>query len=1083
LFFGILSFAVTNKIASATVMSVGHWAFDESAGIAVFDSSGHGYDAVNHNTTPSTNVPPQISFSNPRSKIFTSSSNSYIDLVQNGLVGGGTAWTICGWFNKLGTALNTVYSEANTSVGSNDAGLVTIDLNSTPGFARLYVRNNDSSASVSIQNNLAINDGLWHLACGVKRSSSDYSLYVDNTQYNSTTTTVSAPTLDRGAIGALKRTTISNYFNGGIDDVRVYNRALSDVELSNIYSGSEIDMATSTRASATTSTVTANTSTLGANGIATTSITVTIRDATNTPIASEVVSLSSNRGASDTITPSLAITDSNGVVTFVISSSVVGNSVYTATDANVTFGQRPSVSYVGVKTESGVTYTSTLDNLSLKMDVSYDNSKTNLPIVLDLHGYSGPYAGDDIIQRLANKNVFAIKTYKRGYNGSQGIQDDSGREIYDLYDAIEYVKTHYSAYVDVNNINVIGYSGGGGNAYGLITKFPDYFRSANIFYGMSDYGHDASNGWYFNDGLASTYNPLMQTYIGGTPAQVPDQYYSRAHYLGAKNNPYSHIQLFYDTAETTCPVVNATQYTTVASAAGFSNIVSRISDANSTTTEITDDFSSDLSDYSSVGNGSTKFTYNNSGYIDFSGDRTSVFSSTYKKLPSLRNYDKTDHIKSSFNFSLSSFVGTGGILFGFRNSADTSLKNVVSILIINNVAYVRIDYNGTPLDSTNRSITAFTTPISTSTSYGFDLEINNSVVTAVLKDANGSPLETKTVSFDGSKTFNGVDSFGIYNFNSGDNAGTLAGTFDNLSVTAWTRWIHGYPQEGDSGEPAITAENYFIPDIVANTWGTSTLNTSGSMFIPGYIKTKKIKIFLGNGNDEAGNVTYDISGAGNSVASPKTLTVEGLTGTSTISLDMYQLAPNTSYNIKDSDLTHGGNTFSQSTTDSNGTLLFTGTLGSIHQYDIFSGSPYVAINTPSNTSSVVGVSSGGGIYYGCKDPKALNYESFAANNPALCRYSDKLTNGTSSTISNNKAPTFTRDLKFGMVGDDVKRLQEFLNLKGFVVTKTGIGSKGKETTRFGFATQSALIKFQKAKRINPSVGYFGSKTRSIVNGN
>jgi len=76
---------------------------------------------------------------------------------------------------------------------------------------------------------------------------------------------------------------------------------------------------------------------------------------------------------------------------------------------------------------------------------------------------------------------------------------------------------------------------------------------------------------------------------------------------------------------------------------------------------------------------------------------------------------------------------------------------------------------------------------------------------------------------------------------------------------------------------------------------------------------------------------------------------------------------------------------------------------------------------------------------------------------------------------------FTRDLSIGMVGPDVKELQKFLNTNGFIVAETGAGSPGEETSKFGAATRAALIKFQKANKISPAVGYFGSLTRNVVN--
>lgn len=76
---------------------------------------------------------------------------------------------------------------------------------------------------------------------------------------------------------------------------------------------------------------------------------------------------------------------------------------------------------------------------------------------------------------------------------------------------------------------------------------------------------------------------------------------------------------------------------------------------------------------------------------------------------------------------------------------------------------------------------------------------------------------------------------------------------------------------------------------------------------------------------------------------------------------------------------------------------------------------------------------------------------------------------------------FTRDLKIGMTGDDVQELQRYLNNNGYLLAKTGPGSAGQETKKFGRATREALVKFQKANKINPAVGYFGSLTRKAVN--
>ncbi|HOZ36601.1 MAG TPA: Ig-like domain-containing protein [bacterium] len=76
---------------------------------------------------------------------------------------------------------------------------------------------------------------------------------------------------------------------------------------------------------------------------------------------------------------------------------------------------------------------------------------------------------------------------------------------------------------------------------------------------------------------------------------------------------------------------------------------------------------------------------------------------------------------------------------------------------------------------------------------------------------------------------------------------------------------------------------------------------------------------------------------------------------------------------------------------------------------------------------------------------------------------------------------FTRDLKIGLMGEDVKELQKYLNANGFVLAADGSGSPDKETDKFGSLTRNALIKFQQANDISPAVGYFGPVTRKFVN--
>ncbi len=87
----------------------------------------------------------------------------------------------------------------------------------------------------------------------------------------------------------------------------------------------------------------------------------------------------------------------------------------------------------------------------------------------------------------------------------------------------------------------------------------------------------------------------------------------------------------------------------------------------------------------------------------------------------------------------------------------------------------------------------------------------------------------------------------------------------------------------------------------------------------------------------------------------------------------------------------------------------------------------------------------------------------------------------SETVASSTVPfLFTRNLSIGMRGDDVMLLQKYFNSHGFNLSLYGPGSIGNETSFFGNATKNAVIRFQKAYNITPSVGYFGEKTRGFI---
>ncbi len=114
---------------------------------------------------------------------------------------------------------------------------------------------------------------------------------------------------------------------------------------------------------------------------------------------------------------------------------------------------------------------------------------------------------------------------------------------------------------------------------------------------------------------------------------------------------------------------------------------------------------------------------------------------------------------------------------------------------------------------------------------------------------------------------------------------------------------------------------------------------------------------------------------------------------------------------------------------------------------------------------------------GCKDPAATNYNRFSSHRADLCVYN---TTATSSFVGPAPVTVFARNLEMGMLGKDVKELQQFLNTLGVTVAHTGPGSAGNETEKFGAATKAALMQFQKDHGITPASGYLGPITRAYI---
>lgn len=216
-------------------------------------------------------------------------------------------------------------------------------------------------------------------------------------------------------------------------------------------------------------------------------------------------------------------------------------------------------------------YASSVDGTApLWADVAYAADGRPKPLVVVMHGYSGSRKNvSPDIRDWAARGCFALAPDMRGRGQSAGRWDSGGLDVHDLVDGLLAALARYPAEIDSKNLNLIGYSGGGGNCFAAMVRFPDLFHVIAPFFGISDYGL-----WFQ---LIPQYNDTARQAVSGTPDELPHHYAARNACRGAGNNPGAKLHVFWDEKETTCPPVLNERFLETYRAAGLTNAVAHVS--------------------------------------------------------------------------------------------------------------------------------------------------------------------------------------------------------------------------------------------------------------------------------------------------------------------------------------------------------------------------------------------------------------------------------------------------------------------------------------------------------------------------
>jgi len=205
---------------------IAHWRFDEGQGDTAYDSAGNNDGTL---IGPPEWVDGQIGDYG----LEFDGAADYVemgDTVQNYL---GTSYTVSAWIKADAIASNKVIAAYRQSSLSNASVLFQLDHYNAD--ARFTVRDDFGNMAQAIYSN-AITTGIWYHFAGV-REENTLNVYVNGVSGASDSEIFGAINSDNLKVGAFQFSgnPPQSFFDGIIDDVRIYDRALSKDEILTLY--------------------------------------------------------------------------------------------------------------------------------------------------------------------------------------------------------------------------------------------------------------------------------------------------------------------------------------------------------------------------------------------------------------------------------------------------------------------------------------------------------------------------------------------------------------------------------------------------------------------------------------------------------------------------------------------------------------------------------------------------------------------------------------------------------------------------------------------------------------------------------
>lgn len=145
------------------------------------------------------------------------------------------AFTVSLWVkgSGVGQSDRRFFSESSTNAPNPLFNLGT-DSAGASGIVRVFIRNDAGATLLARNSTRTALDGAWHHVVWTENNGQG-KLYIDGQLDESDFTYTRGPlTLNQTTVGAILRNTVGNYFAGSVDDVAVWNRAITYSEIQSV---------------------------------------------------------------------------------------------------------------------------------------------------------------------------------------------------------------------------------------------------------------------------------------------------------------------------------------------------------------------------------------------------------------------------------------------------------------------------------------------------------------------------------------------------------------------------------------------------------------------------------------------------------------------------------------------------------------------------------------------------------------------------------------------------------------------------------------------------------------------------------